>query len=195
MLFLNPSLTGSGKGCRPVVQIPDHVEVIMIDIDDFDFFGFFERVRNRPADTDPFVEVHDAFVASMVQLDGTDQRHNARRIDKVGDLFLDDADVVALDFLGERDATANRASLFERPHDFVIAWRVECLGRSARGDGAEDRSAIIALVHVVFPFWLVLVERTQWNWNGQGAEVGPLRCHPEAAGVSQCPDRQDGEPG
>ena len=71
---------------RTGVDVADHVQVVMVDVDDF--FGLFvpQRVRHGPADAANVFVVDRAFVVSVMLLRRADERIHARRIDVVGDL-------------------------------------------------------------------------------------------------------------
>ena len=148
-----------------------------------------ERVRHRPADAADVFVVDRALVVGVVLLGRADQRIHARRIDVVGDLALHDPHVVAVAFPHAGNAAFDRLGLFQRPHHFVVARRIERNRRTAGGDRAEDRHAFVALVFPVLVFLLVLEVRADRNRNRQDAEARALRGEsPEAAGRGQRPD-------
>ena len=86
----------------------------MVDIDHFYRFRVMIRMRNRPTKAFRLVEVHRALVVRVVQLRRPDERIEARRIDVVGDQFLDDFDIVPLSFVKEWQATFHRVAALER---------------------------------------------------------------------------------
>ena len=93
-------------------DVADHMEVIMVDVDDLDDFAIIQRVRNRITNDRPLAAINRALVVSVMQLRWADQRIKPRWIDVVGDPFLDDANVVALTLEQEWHAALNGTSLF-----------------------------------------------------------------------------------
>ena len=68
-LFLPGAVVSLDLVTRPGRELVGPNEIVGFigpAVDDFDFFGFFERVWNRPANPDSFVEVHNALVPSVV---------------------------------------------------------------------------------------------------------------------------------
>ena len=65
------------------VNIADHMQVVVIDIDDFYRILVRLRVRQRPTHTRRFGEVNRALVVSVMLLNGSDQRHDTNRIDVI----------------------------------------------------------------------------------------------------------------
>ena len=130
------------------IDIAHHVEVVVIDVNDFLDFLVHKRVWEGPADNSSLGEVNLAAVMRVVQLSRTDQRHDARRINIVGDLLFDDANVVALRLVQEREASLDRSSSLQGPPYFVVRRRIQRDGRTARRKRTQDRYASIALMHV-----------------------------------------------
>ena len=106
------------------IDIAAHMEVIVIDVQNFDRFLVRSRIRDRPADMGDLGEVHRAFVMSMVQLSWADGRNESRRVDIVADLLFHDSHSAPLGFMQQREATFDGSSSFQSPHDFVIAGRI-----------------------------------------------------------------------
>ena len=93
---------------RSSIDIPYDVQVVVVDVDDFDLFLIRKGVRIRPALSLDLAVVDRALVVCMVQLSGADERVEARWIDIVGDQRLHDANVVTLRFVEEWNSTFDR---------------------------------------------------------------------------------------
>ena len=91
----------------PQIDIADHVEVVVVDVDDFHGVFIFQGVRDRPTDNLLFGKVDRAFVMGMVQLSRSNQRNDSRRINVISNLFSDNRDIVTLRFVQERKAALN----------------------------------------------------------------------------------------
>lgn len=72
----------------PGIRITTHVEVIMVNVDDFYTLVVFERIWNRPSVDRAFFEVHGALVVCVVQLSEADQGDESWIVDVVGDLLF-----------------------------------------------------------------------------------------------------------
>lgn len=140
------------------VNVSDHVKVVVVDVDDFHRIFVFQSMRNRPAYNFPFGEIDRAFVVSVVQLSGSYQRDDSRRIDVVGDLVDHHRYVVTLCFVEKRDSTLHWVGTLKRPPDLVLTGRIQGFHRAARRDGAENWHTSISLMNMelVFPFLLLI---------------------------------------
>lgn len=156
------------------VNIPNHVQVVVIDVDNFDFFWFVECVWDWPTYTSLLIKVDDALVVGMVELSRANEWIDSWGIDVVSDLFLDDANVVTLCLFEEWHPAANWSSFLERSHDFVIARCVESLNRTAGCDWTKNRYTVIILVHVILVFRFVLEIRAHRNRNCERPEIRSL---------------------
>ena len=107
------------------VRIAGHVEVVVVNVDDFNRVLINKCVRRWVANDLAIRVVDRALVVSVTQLSWTDQRINSWRIDVVSDLLFDDLNVVPLMLIQEWYATLNRISPLESTHDFVIARRIQ----------------------------------------------------------------------
>ena len=138
------------------VGIASHVEVVVVNVDDF-YRIFVDRCMRRwPADDLLFGVVDRALVVCVVQLGWTNQRIHTWWIDVVSDRLLDHLHVVALNLVKERKATLNRIGSLKRPPDFVVAGRIKCQ-LVTRGGGAKNWNTSISLVDVM-PVFLNLLE-------------------------------------
>lgn len=59
--------------CRVRLDVTNHVEVVVVNVDDLNRFAVTQRVRNGVADDGRLVEVDRALVVCVVQLGWTDQ--------------------------------------------------------------------------------------------------------------------------
>ena len=107
------------------IRVTHHVQVIVVNIDDFDGVLIDEAMRNRPGDVGGFAEINCAFEVSVMQLCGSNQRVEPGWIDIVCNEFFDDSHVIAVLFIEEGDTTFGRAGSFQGSHDFVITWHVQ----------------------------------------------------------------------
>ena len=83
---------------RVRLGVTHHVEVVMVNVDNFDCFPIVKRVRYWISDRRSLVEVDRALVVSVVQLSRADQRIEPWRVNVIGDLLFDDANAVSLGF-------------------------------------------------------------------------------------------------
>jgi hypothetical protein len=107
------------------IHIPHHVQVIVVNINDFDGVLIDEAMGNRPGDVGGFAEINCAFKVSVMQLCGSNQRVEPGWVDIVRNKFFDDSHVIAMLFIEEGDTTLGRAGSFQSSHDFVITWHVQ----------------------------------------------------------------------
>lgn len=107
------------------IHVTHHMQVIVVDIDDFDGVLVDEAMRNRPGDVDGFAEIDRAFEVSVVQLRGSNQRVEPGWVDIICNEFFDDPHVIAVLFIEEGHAAFGRAGSFQGSHDFVITWHVQ----------------------------------------------------------------------
>ena len=114
------------------INVADHVEVVVVDVDNFDRVLINQRVGERPTDNLSFGVVNRALVVSMVQLSRSDQGNNSWRIDVVRDLFLDHRHVVSLDFVHKWQSTLHFVGSFHRPPDFVVTGLIQGDRRAPR---------------------------------------------------------------
>ena len=77
------------------VDIANDVQVVVVDVDYFNFFDVFQRMRHWPSFADRLREVNRAFVMSVVELSRSNQRIYSRRINVVSDQIFDDPNVVS----------------------------------------------------------------------------------------------------
>ena len=89
------------------IDVANHMEVIVVDVDNFNRVVVDQSVWEGPADNASFGVIDCAFVVSVVQLSGSDKRNDSRRIDVVGDFFLDHGHIVSLNLVQEWDTTLN----------------------------------------------------------------------------------------
>ena len=139
----------------------------MVNVDDLYALIVFERVRNRPTVDRAFFKVHGALVVCMVQLSEADQRDESWIVDVVGNLLFDDAYLVALLLMQERNTTANRASTLQRVNHFVVARWIDSSDRSATGNRAENRNPCIPLVDMELNFLAIL---HVWSYRDRNAK-------------------------
>ena len=91
---------------------PDGMEMVLIDINHLRGIPFFNRVGDRPADTDGLFIINRAAIVNVMNLNRSGEREDARRIDVIGDQFLDDLDVVPIPGFQERNPAVIRFRLF-----------------------------------------------------------------------------------
>lgn len=161
------------------IDVADHVEVIVVDVDDFDGVFVLQLMRNRPANIGDFREVDRTLVVSMMELSGADGGDESRRIDVIGDLLFDDSHVVPLLFVQVGQSTFDRTCPLHRSQHFIIAGRVKSDGRPACGKRPKNRNGVIPLVNPELVFLLILEIRTYRNRNGHQPKVGSR--HADAA--------------
>ena len=132
------------------------MEVVMIDIDDFNSLFVVKCIRNRPTVYGSFLEVDCAFVVCMVQLGESDERNEPWIINVVRHFFLDNANSVALFFIQQWNATTNRPSLFKSVNDFVVARWIDRRNRTSRSQRAHNWHTGVSLVNVELDFLVIL---------------------------------------
>jgi hypothetical protein len=140
----------------PGIRITTHVEVIMVNVDDFYTLVVFERIWNRPSVDRAFFEVHGALVVCMVQLSEADQGDESWIVDVVGDLFFHDPYFVPLLLMQEWNTTADWASTLQSVDHFVVARWIDSSDRSPTSDRAENRNPSIPLVDMELNFLAIL---------------------------------------
>lgn len=110
---------------RPKVEVAtSHVEVVMVDVNDFCCIFVDQSVWERPPNDLTFCEIDRAFVVNVVQLNRADQWDHTRRIDVISYSFFDHRHVVTLRFVQKRNTALDGSSAFESPPDFVVARRI-----------------------------------------------------------------------
>ena len=140
----------------PGIGITAHVEVVMVDVDDFHTFFIFQGVWNWPTVDRTLFEVNGALVVSMVQLSEPNQRNEPWIVNVVSNLLFDDADLVPLLFVEQGNSTADRTSTLESVDDFVIARWIDRSHRTATSQRTHDRNTCVSLVNVKLDFLAVL---------------------------------------
>ena len=65
---------------RPGIDGPDHVEVVVVDVDHFLRVFIDQRMRHRPADSSDLGVIDRALVVSVMELHGAQERHDAGRM-------------------------------------------------------------------------------------------------------------------
>ncbi|MBI2480021.1 MAG: metallophosphoesterase [Planctomycetia bacterium] len=170
------------------IDVAHHVEVIVVDVDDFNRVLVCQLMRNRPANIGDFREVDRAFVMSMMELSGSNGWDEPRRIDIVRDFLFDHPHVVPLLFVQVGQSAFDRPRSLQRSQHLVIARRIESNGRTAGGERSENRNGVVPLLNPELVFFLILEVGTHWNRDGQKPKVGPL--HADTASTTECCARQ-----
>src|SRR4051812_37731849 len=131
------------------VDVSDHVQVVMVDVDDF--FGLFiaKRVWHGPADAANVFVINRALVMSMVVLSGANERIHAWRVDVVSNLAFYDSHMVAIAFPHAGNTALDRVHFFEGTDDFVVTRWIQRDWRTAGGDRSQDWHAIVPFVFPV----------------------------------------------
>lgn len=88
-------INGSVGNTVAILHVTDHVQVVMVNVEDFDRI-VSRGVRNGPTVAGNFFKIDTAFVVSMVLLRWSDEGIDARRIDIISDLFFRNLYVVTL---------------------------------------------------------------------------------------------------
>ena len=171
------------------IDVANHVEVVVVNVDHFDRFPIFQSVGHGVPDDGFFVKVNRALVVSVVQLCWSNQRIEPGRVDVIRDFLFDDANVVSLLFPKQWDTTFDGPRCFESVHHFVIAWRIECHNRATRSRGAENRYSVVPFLLPKLLFLFVLVIGTHWHGESKEADVVPV-IHSVAAGRRDCQRRE-----
>jgi len=81
------------------IHISDHMQVVVIDVDNFDSILVFGRIWDGPADFGRLCEIDRALPVNMMKLSRTDQRIDPRRIDRIGDQLFDNPHITTLGFV------------------------------------------------------------------------------------------------
>ena len=166
-------------GARAGIYVAHHVQVVVVDIDDFLAVLIHGGVGHGPADVSDLDKVDGAFEVDVVDLYGADQRHHAGRIDAVLDELADDADLVPLFLMAKRNSALNGPGLLQPPHDLVFRGRVKGNFRRPGLEGTEDRRAIVTLVVPEGVFFLLLEVGRNWDRIPQSAYVGSRMTGPQ----------------
>ncbi len=130
---------------RPGVDISDHVQVVVVNIDHLTSIFVAKRVRHWPANPANVLVVDRALVVSVMLLRRADQRVDPRRIEVVSNFFLNNANVVTTVFVQERYTPLNGPRFLERPNHFVVARWIE-RGDFTTGDRAQNWHAFVPFV-------------------------------------------------
>ena len=147
------------------IDIANHVEVVVVDVEDFDGILIHQGVWERPAHDFSLCVVDSTLVVSVVKLSRTDQRNHARRINVVSDLLFNDRDVVSLSLVQERNAALYSVGSLHSPPDFVIAWRIQSFDGSAGCEWPHDGHSCVALVNVELVLVHFLLVWGYWDGN------------------------------
>ena len=148
------------------IRIADHVEVVVVDINDFDAFLVIKGVRNRPAVDGPLFEVDRALVVSVVKLCESDQWHESRLVHVVRNLAFDNADPVALLLVQKGNTATDGASSLQRMNDFVVTrWIDRRMVLWTTRQRTHDGDSSVTLMNVELDFFAVL--KVGGNRNGK----------------------------
>ena len=113
------------RGRWTEVDVTAHVEVVVVDVQHLLAVFVDQSVRERPADDLTLRVVSGALVVCMMELGWANQRNHARRVNVIGNLFLDEGDAVALCLMQEGDAALSWTVSFQCPPNFIITGWVE----------------------------------------------------------------------
>ncbi len=153
------------------IKVANHVEVIVVNIDNFFGVPVKECVWYRPANPTNILVIDRAAIVGVMLLSWSDERVMPRRIHVVSNFAFYDPNVVPIAFPQERYATFNGLGLFERDHDFVVTWGVERYGWSAGSDWSQNRYAIVPLFEPKLLFFQILEVWTYRDGHSQEVEA------------------------
>ena len=153
---LSAASRGLVRARRTSVRITNHMEVVMVNVENFYTLFVVKSIRYRPSVDRPLFEVDCAFVVCVMQLSEADQRNEPRIVDVVRNLFLDDSNSIALLFKQQRDSATDRPSLFKSMDNFIVTRWIDSCDWSTCGQWPHDGDASVSLVNVELYFLIVL---------------------------------------
>jgi hypothetical protein len=149
------------------IKVANHVEMVVVDIDNFFCVLVNKCVRYRPAHPTNVLIIDRAAIVGVMLLSGPNEWVMSRGIHVVSNFAFYDTDIVPIAFPQEWDTTFNGLGLFDRDHDFVVTWSVERDGGAARSDGPQNWYAIVPLLEPKLFFFQILKIGTYGDGHGQ----------------------------